>query len=194
MRILMIVAGIALLSACREKEPEVACCAIEPKARCASALIGMGVTPEEMAIVMSGDRICPSTTLSAERLRELDAEWPAACREAGTMSPAFAMASGQCAATSPLGGMDDYRPPAGVDLQAAEACVAGLVSRGLSEREVWLVAREPEGVCPNLGIDELRIREIIAKDWDAAGCRQFTKEQMLHALDSGACGGEAGKR
>ena len=192
MRILMIVAGIALLSACGEKEPEVACCAIEPKAKCGSALIGMGVTPEELAIVMSGDRICPSIILSAERLRELDAGWPAACREAGTTSPAFAMASGQCAATSPQGSMDDYHPPAGVDLQVAEACVAGLVSRGLSEKEVWLVAREPEGVCPNLGIDEPRIREIIAKDWDAADCGHFTKEQMLHALDSGACGGDAG--
>ncbi len=79
-----------------------------------------------------------------------------------------------------------------VDVAVAETCVAGLVSRGLSENEIWLVAREPEGVCPNLGIAEPRIREIIAKDWDAAGCTQFTKEQMLHALDSGACGGDAG--
>lgn len=192
MRALCLVAGVALLCACGEKEPEIACCAIEPKARCESALMGLGVTPEEMAIVMSGDRICPSINLTAERLRELDAVWPAACREAGAMSPAFAMASGQCATTSTLGSMDDYRPPAGVDPQVAETCVTGLVARGLSEKEVWLVAREPDGVCPNLGIDEPRIREIIAKDWDAAGCKQFTKEQMLHALDSGACGGDAG--
>lgn len=192
MRTIALVAGIALLSACGEKEPEIACCAIEPKAKCDSELMGMGVTPEEMAILRSGDRICPSINMSAERLRELDAGWPAACREAGTMSPAFAMASGQCVASRAPGSMDDYRPPAGVDPAVAEACVTGLVSRGLSENEVWLVAREPEGVCPNLGIDEPRIREIIAKDWEAAGCTQFTKEQMLHALDSGACGGDAG--
>ena len=94
MRTIALVAAIALLSACGDKEPEIACCAIEPKAKCDSELMGMGVTPEEMAILRGGDRICPSINMSAERLRELDAGWPAACREAGTMSPAFAMASG----------------------------------------------------------------------------------------------------
>jgi hypothetical protein len=55
-----------------------------------------------------------------------------------------------------------------------------------------LMMHTPEGVRPNNGVDEARIREIIARDWDAAGCRQYTKEQMLHALESGACGGDAG--
>ena len=35
-----------------------------------------------------------------------------------------------------------------------------------------------------------QIREIIAKDWDAAGCTQYTKEQMLAALNAGQCGGD----
>lgn len=82
-------------------------------------------------------------------------------------------------------------PPA-IDLKVASACSAGLVSRGLQEEELFVIMHEPDGVCPNMGVSEARIREIIAKDWDAAGCTQYTKEQMLHALNSGACGGDAG--
>jgi hypothetical protein len=82
--------------------------------------------------------------------------------------------------------------PPGVDLSLASACSAGLVSRGLEEEELFLIMHEPAGVCPNMGVSEARIREIIAKDWDAAGCTQYTKDQMLHALNSGACGGDAG--
>ena len=185
--------GIALLSACGEKEPDIACCAIEPKAKCESALMGLGVRPGEMAILMGGDRVCPSINMTAERLRELDAGWPVSCRESGVISPAYAMTNGQCAQSPSANvSMDDYLPPDGVDPQVAEACAAGLVSRGLKENELWLVMHEPAGVCPNVGVEEPRIREIISKDWDAAGCKQFTKEQMLHAIDSGACGGDAG--
>ncbi len=96
MRTLLVIAGLALLSACGEKEEDIACCAIEPKAKCDSELMGIGVTPVEMAIIRSGDRICPSFDLSAERIREIDAKWPAACRASGAMSPAYAMSSGQC--------------------------------------------------------------------------------------------------
>ena len=193
MRAIALVAGIALFYACGEQEPETPCCAIVPKAKCEGALMGLGVTPKEMAIIMSGDRICPSIDLDAERLRELDAQWPAACREAGTMSPAYAMTSGFCAASAATpGSLDDYTPPEGVDAATAEACATGLASRGLKENEIWLMVQTPDGVCPNVGVDEPRIRAIIANDWEAAGCKQFTKEQMLHALDSGACGGDAG--
>ena len=82
--------------------------------------------------------------------------------------------------------------PEGVDAATAEACATGPASRGLKENEIWLMVQTPDGVCPNVGVDEPRIRAIIANDWEAAGCKQFTKEQMLHALDSGACGGDAG--
>ena len=96
MRALLMIAGLALLSACGQKEEDIACCAIEPKAKCDSELMGIGVTPAEMAIIRSGDRICPSLELSADRIREIDAQWPAACRASGAMSPAYAMSSGQC--------------------------------------------------------------------------------------------------
>jgi hypothetical protein len=96
MRVLLILAGFALLTACGQKEEDIACCAIEPKAKCDSELMGIGVTPAEMAIIRSGDRICPSMELSADRIREIDAQWPASCRASGAMSPAYAMSSGQC--------------------------------------------------------------------------------------------------
>lgn len=82
--------------------------------------------------------------------------------------------------------------PSDIDLKVASVCSAGLVTRGLQEEELFVIMHEPDGVCPNMGVSEARIREIIAKDWDAAGCTQYTKEQMLHALNSGACGGDAG--
>lgn len=98
-----------------------------------------------------------------------------------------------CAKPAPqaAGPAPDTAPPA-VDLKVASACSAGLVSRGLQEEELFVIMHEPDGVCPNMGVSEARIREIIASDWDAAGCTQYTKEQMLHALNSGACGGDAG--
>lgn len=194
MRAVFLVASVAaLLSACGEKVPDIACCAIMPKAKCESALTGLGVTREQLAILMTAEKVCPSVEFTAARLRELDAQWPVACREAGAMSPLRAMSSGQCEAEARNDmAMDDYTPPPGVDVQVAAACAAGLAQRGLKDTEVWLVMHEPAGVCPNAGVDEPRIREIIAKDWDAAGCKQFTKEQMLNALDTGACGGDAG--
>lgn len=72
------------------------------------------------------------------------------------------------------------------------ACAAGLKARGVKDNEIWVMMHEPDGVCPNMGVDEARIRAIISNDWEAAGCVQFTAQQMLHALDSGACGGDAG--
>ncbi len=95
----VLLAGFAILSACGEKEEDIACCAIEPKAKCDSELMGIGVTPAEMAIIRSGDRICPTMELSADRIREIDAQWPASCRASGAMSPAYAMSSGQCRPT-----------------------------------------------------------------------------------------------
>jgi hypothetical protein len=62
----------------------------------------------------------------------------------------------------------------------------------VKDNEIWVMMHEPDGVCPNMGVDEARIRAIISNDWEAAGCVQFTAQQMLHALDSGACGGDAG--
>lgn len=96
MRAALIIAGFALLAACGQKEEDVACCAIEPKAKCDSELMGIGVTPAEMALIRSGDRVCPSMDFTAERIREIDAQWPAACRASGAISPAYAMSSGLC--------------------------------------------------------------------------------------------------
>lgn len=94
----LLIAGLALLAACGQPEEDVACCAIPPKAECDSALMALGVTPQEMAILRSGDRICPSINLPAQRIRDLDAQWPAACRQSGETSPAYALSSGQCLA------------------------------------------------------------------------------------------------
>ena len=56
MRALALAAGIALLCACGEKEPDIACCAIEPKAKCESALAGLGVSREQLAILMTAEK------------------------------------------------------------------------------------------------------------------------------------------
>lgn len=111
MRAAVFIVAISLLAACGEKEEDIACCAIEPKAKCDSELMGLGVTPAEMAIIRSGERICPSMDLSAERIRDLDARWPAACRESGAMSPAYAMSSGQCHAAEPAPAAPDLPEP-----------------------------------------------------------------------------------
>ena len=108
MRTLLMIAGVlisgtALLSACGEKEEDIACCAIEPKAKCDSELMGIGVTPAEIAVIRSGDRICPTMDFTAERIREIDAKWPASCRASGAMSPAYAMSSGQCRPPQEIG-------------------------------------------------------------------------------------------
>jgi hypothetical protein len=111
MRAAIFIVAIGLFAACGEKEEDIACCAIEPKAKCDSELMGLGVTPAEMAIIRSGERICPSMDLSAERIRDLDARWPAACRASGSLSPGYAMSSGQCRAAEPVAAAPELPEP-----------------------------------------------------------------------------------
>ncbi len=70
-------------------------------------------------------------------------------------------------------------------------CQAGLNARGVKPNEMWVMMHPPEGICPNVGVSEARIREI-ASFWEAANCHKHTPAEILHALDSGACGGDAG--
>jgi hypothetical protein len=72
--------------ACGQEE-EVACCAIEPKAKCEAALHGLGVSEDEQAILLGPRPVCPGPSLSAERISELDAKWPDACRDAHLPPP-----------------------------------------------------------------------------------------------------------
>lgn len=193
MRLRFLIAAATLLAACGQKEPEIACCAIEPKAKCGAELHGLGVTEEEMALLTHGEKVCPSSKMSAERIREFDANWPAACREAGTMSPAYAMISNQCDAMAAAGvSLNDLTPAPGVDVQKWSACGNGLKARGLTDNELWVMLHTPAYACPNVGVDEARIRAIIANDWEQAGCTTSTKAEMLSALETGKCGGDAG--
>ncbi|MEQ1784964.1 MAG: hypothetical protein ABMA14_26765, partial [Hyphomonadaceae bacterium] len=172
--------------------PEIACCAILPSAKCEGDLLSAGVTHSELAILQGTEEaICPSATLSESRIRELGAIWAASpsCRQTRTLNRTQALDGGLCSVRS----LADAPPlPDGVDQQVAATCAAGLVARGVSEPELWIVIGDPAGVCPNNGVTEQRLRKIIADDWAPASCTQFTKEQMLHALDTGACGGNAG--
>ena len=193
MRIFLAGLSLALLAACGDNKGDVACCAIEPKATCESELLGAGLTQEQIAIVTGpADKVCPSPALPEARLRSIAAAWPKSCAEAHGSSRLVALDSGSCKSALPDMAHDDYTPPPGVDPQVAATCASRLVTRGLQEEELWLIMHEPAGVCPNMGVTEARIREIIAKDWDAAGCTQYTKEQMLAALNAGQCGGDAG--
>jgi len=193
MRLSFLLAVAALLAACGEKEEDIACCAIEPKAKCESELLGAGATREEVATLTGAGKVCPSSTLTAGRIRELDATWPAACRESGAISPAYAMSSGQCDATADSGvSLNDLTPPPGVDVQKWAACGTRLKARGLTDSELWVMLHTPAYACPNVGVDEARIRAIIANDWEQAGCTTSTKTEMLSALETGKCGGDAG--
>lgn len=88
--------------------------------------------------------------------------------------------------------IENFTLPPGADPALAVACASALSTRGLKPNELLFMARGPEAICPSKDVSEARIREILNKDWDAAGCKQFTKAEMLKALDSGACGGNAG--
>jgi len=66
----LMTSAVLVLSACGESEPEIACCAIEPKAKCEGDLLGAGVTREELSVLMgSAEWICPSGTLSEARIK-----------------------------------------------------------------------------------------------------------------------------
>lgn len=84
---LILPAILLALPACGEPEDEPACCAIEPKAKCESVLHGMGVSEAEQAVLLGPRPVCPSADISRERMRELDTQWPQACREAGIAAP-----------------------------------------------------------------------------------------------------------
>ena len=194
---------VLMLAACGGEKEEPACCAIAPKAKCDSALHGLGVTQDEQRALFDGAR-CPTDTLSVERIRELDSQWPQACREAGMMSPQLSLDRPACRPPD----LETLTPPTGVDATAWAACGTNLTARGLKENELWVMMHDTSGICPNAfppacrGAGDamwtrflphmIRIREIIANDWDAASCTHATKEQMLKALDTGACGGDAG--
>jgi hypothetical protein len=78
---------LLVITACGEPEGDLACCAIEPKAKCDAALHAMGVTTLEQAALRAAGPLCPSDALSATRIRQLDSQWPQACREAGFSAP-----------------------------------------------------------------------------------------------------------
>jgi hypothetical protein len=181
------------LAACGEEE-RTDCCAIEPRAKCEGDLLGNGLTHAELDVLLSGsDAVCPSEVLSEARIREIAPIWIASRSCTSTYGPGrlSALESGVCPARS-LAGAPPL--PAGVDLQVATTCATGLAARGLSEAELWLVLGAPGRVCPNDGVTERRLRDVIAKDWAPASCTQFTADQMLEAMNSGACGGNAGSR
>lgn len=191
MRAILTLPLALLLSACGEEEKP-ACCAIKPSATCEGELLGAGVTHAEVAILLgASEYVCPSDTLSEARIREIAPIWTGS--DACKLTHGFGRLSALDAGLCPVQSRTDAPPlPPGVDINVATACAAGLVTRGITEPELWLVMGSPDGVCPNNGVTEKRLRDIIAKDWDAASCTQFSKEQMLHALDTGACGGDAG--
>lgn len=84
---LFLPAMLLVVAACGGPEDEPACCAIEPKAKCEGALHGLGVSEAERRVLLGPRPVCPSAEISVERMRELDTQWPQACREAGLAAP-----------------------------------------------------------------------------------------------------------
>jgi hypothetical protein len=192
-RIAILTVLAVLASACGEEE-EPACCAIQPKHQCWSDMIEGGATPAEMDIIQGPvEPLCPSEVLSEARLAELQPIWAesAACRTVGRAGRLSAGRSRLCE-TKGVSDLEDDALPAGVTPAQAADCVTGLAARGLKENEIWLMLQAPAVICPSNGVSETRIREVIANDWAPAGCMHFTNAQMLEALDTGACGGNAG--
>lgn len=72
------------------------------------------------------------------------------------------------------------------------ACRRGLIEKGLNAAELEIMLGPMAGVCPNTGIDEKRIRDILANIWTQAGCRAHSPAEVAKTLESGACGGDAG--
>jgi hypothetical protein len=97
------------LSACGETEAENACCAIVPKAKCEAAISGLGVTRTEQDALFGADPACPTTVMSIDRIRALDAQWPQACREAGMSSPLLGLDGMACRSATVA---EDPAPPA----------------------------------------------------------------------------------
>lgn len=186
-RTLFVLSFLAALSACGEEEKP-ACCAIEPKAKCDAALHGLKVTQEEHEAMFGPGKACPSAVMSMERIRELDSQWPQACRESGSWGPLQRLNETTCPDVS----LSTISAPVGVDQQTWSACGAGLKARGLKDNELWVMLHHWSEICPNAGVTETRIREILDKDWEAAGCTFATKTEMLKPLEAGACGGDAG--
>lgn len=84
---LILPATLLALVGCSEPESEPACCAVEPKAKCESALHGLGASEAEKAALLGPRPVCPSDVISIDRMRELDTQWPQACRAAGISAP-----------------------------------------------------------------------------------------------------------
>jgi hypothetical protein len=85
--------------------------------------------------------------------------------------------------------------PALVDMSPTDsmpACRSGLIAKGLNEAELEIMLGPMAGVCPSMGVSEGRIREILNTIWTQAGCHQHGPIEVARALDSGACGGDAG--
>jgi hypothetical protein len=112
-----------------------------------------------------------------------------AAAPAGVTPPGISQADAQAAFGA--GASVDGGEFALVNPDETAACQAGLRSRGLRANEMWVMMHTPDGICPNAGVDEARIREIVGF-WAASGCSRRTPAEMLHALESGACGGDAG--
>jgi hypothetical protein len=193
MRVVLMAALLAALAACAPKAEEKPCCAINTKALCESKLHAAGVTEDEQRVVITAEGACPTAAMSEARIREIanliDASGcpqitghivlakleAKACRASPVPEPA-ALRDGDYTVNNP---------------DETAACQAGLRARGLKDNEMWLMMHTPDGVCPNGGVGEKRIREIVGF-WRAAGCTKHTPAEMLHALESGACGGDAG--
>jgi len=84
---LILPAILLALPGCDGADDETACCAIESLAKCERALHGIGVSKTEQAVLLGPHPVCPTENISLARMRELDARWPQACREAGLSAP-----------------------------------------------------------------------------------------------------------
>lgn len=116
----------------------------------------------------------------------------AATVEAQAGSFRNALATGSEPGQTPERGQPQrYVSPEPPDPDLLRACEAGLKAKGLEAKELQIMLGIAEGICPNLGVTEQRIREI-AEIWEEAGCRQYSKEQVLRALNSGECGAPPG--
>ncbi len=111
--------------------------------------------------------------------------------EARAPADAPALSNGVAAEERPALDVSGYGPSLVPDADLLRACEAGLKAKGVKPEELQIMLGFPQGFCPYMGVTADRIRAI-AEIWEEAGCRQYSKEIVLQALNSGACGGDAG--
>ena len=144
----------------------------------------LGVAAVALAACSRGEAPDEPVTVSSEAPAVATRDGPASTPAPTNVIPPQ---SADAPTQQPLPVLADMSPT-----DSMPACRRGLIGKGLNEAELDIMLGPMAGVCPNTSVSEGRIREILNTIWTPAGCHQHSPIEVAKALDSGACGGDAG--